>query len=101
MIKIENEFFPQIIVGPFVFTGGKEIAEHTIRHGEIHWRQQIELLIVGWYIWYVLEYIYKFWLFQDPFEAYNKLSFEIEARGYENNPYYLGYRTLWAWTNYI
>ena len=45
--------------------------ERLINHENIHWRQQMEMLIILFYLWYLIE-----WLVRLPFgDAYKNLSF--------------------------
>jgi hypothetical protein len=71
----------------------------TINHEKIHWKQQIEMLVIPFYIWYVLEYIIK--IFSTKEEAYNALSFEREASEFENDFEYLNNRKCYAWLKYL
>lgn len=46
----------------------------VINHEKIHWKQQMEMLIIPFYIWYIIE-----WLIRLPINgksAYRKLLFE-------------------------
>ena len=31
----------------------------TINHEKIHWKQQVEMFIIPFYIWYLLEFLWK------------------------------------------
>lgn len=53
-----------------------------INHEKIHLKQQIELLILPFYLWYVLEWLFRSLLYRDTYKAYQNISFEREA--YEN-----------------
>ena len=71
------------------------MTEH-INHERIHIRQQLETLIVGFYLIYFLEFI--FYRFNHTrYNAYKMISFEREAYQYENDIDYLKKRKCYAW----
>ncbi|HLN75233.1 MAG: hypothetical protein ACM3O8_07405 [Methylococcaceae bacterium] len=63
-----------------------------LNHEHIHWQQQKEMLIVPFYLWYVIEWLFK---------GYRDISFEKEAYLNEHNPEYLTSRKRFAWTRYL
>jgi hypothetical protein len=66
-----------IAVWPFMFL--KRIdRQSTINHEMIHFKQQLELLIIPFYILYGI-----FWIIK----GYRKNPFEIEAFKYANTPH--------------
>jgi hypothetical protein len=73
--------------------------ETTINHERIHWKQQMEMLILPFYIWYLLEWFIKLFKYTD--EAYYNISFEREAYTNEKNFQYLYYRKHYSWLKYI
>ena len=78
------------------------MTDRSMRHEEIHGRQQAEMLIVFFYIWYGIEYLFRRYLKRLPhMSAYHSISFEQEA--YENdwNTEYLKKRKVFAWFKYI
>ena len=80
-----------------IFFRCKNSYPHVINHQCIHWRQQIELLIVFYYIWYALEFLIKF-LYCN---ANISVSFEQEAYLHENEPRYMKHRKPYAWIKYV
>ena len=70
-----------------------------INHEKIHWKQQMEMLILFFYIWYLLEWFIR--LFTNYKFAYYSLSFEREAYHNEDNLNYLNIRNKFAWLNYL
>lgn len=71
----------------------KDVTDTTIRHESIHTAQMRELLYIGFYIWYILEWL--FLLFKYKFqskEAYYNIRFEKEAYKNQDNPDYLKQR---------
>ena len=70
-----------------------------INHESIHWKQQMEMGILLFYIWYGLEWCIKFLLHGK--QAYYHLSFELEAYYNEDNLNYLYTRKHYAWIKYL
>jgi hypothetical protein len=70
-----------------------------IRHETIHLRQQLEMLILPFYLCYLANYLINR-LKYDHQNAYLKIIFEREAYAEEGNPAYLKQRKLWAWLKY-
>jgi hypothetical protein len=70
-----------------------------INHELIHWKQQIEMLIVFFYIWYLLEWLIK--LIKYGSKSYYYLSFEREAYIHDNDMEYLNKRRHFAWFKYL
>lgn len=69
-------------------------------HENIHWKQQAEMLYVFFYLWYVLEWVIKNWVFRYD-DAYVNLSFEREANRYESDKNYLKKRKPFSWIKYL
>lgn len=59
----------------------------VLNHEKIHTRQMLELCIVGFYIIYLIEWIFK---------GYNNISFEKEAYANETNVDYLKTRKWYS-----
>lgn len=77
----------------------KARGKRTINHESIHFQQQLELGILPFYVWYVLE-----WLFKLPFygkKAYENISFEREAYNNDSNLNYLQNRVRYNWLKLI
>ena len=72
-----------------------------INHEKIHLRQQLELLIIFFYLWYVIEYYFWYFRLRDSFLAYKYISFEREAFAMEDDPNYLKTRRLWSFWKYV
>lgn len=71
-----------------------------INHEKIHLRQQLELLIIFFYLWYVIEYYFWYFRLKDSFLAYKYISFEREAFAMEDDHDYLKTRKLWSFWKY-
>lgn len=74
------------------------IGEDTLRHEEIHDRQAREMLYIGFYLWYIVEWLIRLCI--QGRDAYRNISFEREARANQHNEEYLATRRAWAWIKY-
>lgn len=88
---------------PFILLRQKELRHNQslINHEKIHLRQQLELLIIPFYIWYLSEYYIKYLKYKDPELAYRNISFEREAYENDQNLDYLKTRKLWSFISYL
>lgn len=80
---------------------GTELNEVDINHEAIHWEQEKELLIVGFYLLYVIEFIVRLMMIRSWHKAYRSISFERECYTNERNLSYIGSRKHYSWTKYI
>ena len=66
MKVIENKIIPPkgykaITIGPYIFIKpGTKLSEKDYNHEAIHWEQYKETLVIGLFLIYVIEFIYKF-----------------------------------------
>ena len=86
---VTRGFARAMVLFPFIIISRKEdkYNKGLIRHEQIHIYQQLELLVVGFYLWYVTEYVVNRIKGYSHQDAYYRLSFEKEARYYECNPH--------------
>ncbi len=75
--------------------------EVIIRHEIIHLRQQLELLVLPFYFFYLANYLYNRSRFHNHDEAYLNIVFEREAYANDAFPDYLRRRKLFSWINYF
>ena len=71
-----------------------KITKQTIRHEMIHTAQMKELLYIGFYLLYFLEWLFN--CMTKPKYAYRSISFEVEARSNDNDADYLTKRKHFA-----
>ena len=71
-----------------------------INHESIHWQQQLEMLIIFFYLWYGIEWFIRLFV-NGKNHAYYLLSFEQEAYFNEDNFEYLSKRKHFSWFKYI
>ena len=88
---------------PFVFLKRKELKQNLVlmNHEKIHLRQQIELLVIPFYLFYVLEFLIRLVQYKNWNKAYRNISFEREAYQNEFNLNYLTQRPFWSFLKYI
>lgn len=95
--------FGGIAIFPFLILRAKVHAADAvyINHEKIHLRQQSELLILPFFIWYGLEFLFRLLQYRDRNLAYRNISFEREAYRNENNLAYLQKRNWWKFLHYL
>ncbi|MGI9526913.1 MAG: hypothetical protein ACR2MS_07380 [Weeksellaceae bacterium] len=88
---------------PFILLRDGEMKLNTrlINHERIHLRQQLELLIVPFYFWYLIEYLFRLIQYKDGHLAYLNISFEREAYANEYDMNYLKKRKLFSFLKFI
>ena len=78
---------------PFIIISKKTIIDdEMINHEKIHLRQQIELLIIPFYVWYLIA-IYR--------KGYMGVSFEREAHINDKDLTYLKKRKMFSFIKYL
>lgn len=86
---------------PFILVRHANPGPALLNHERIHLRQQAELGIFLFYIWYVLEYVIRRFQHRDHYRAYRSISFEREAFANDDNLTYLKSRSVWAFRHYL
>ena len=95
--------FSGISIFPFVFINEKHLKANTIfiNHEFIHLRQQLELLVLPFYLFYSLEFLVRLIQYKNWNMAYKNISFEREAYANELNLVYLKHRRFWSFLKYL
>ena len=88
-----------ITLFPFIISREK-MSETTLNHESIHFRQQIELFILFFYILYIFDWIKGLARYRSASEAYYRIRFEQEAYRNEDNKLYLLTRKRNTWKRY-
>lgn len=107
MIFISEYLVPKgylgVTVFPFVFLKSKELKSDTvlINHEKIHLRQQIEMLLILFYLIYIIEFLIRFIQYKNWHMAYKNISFEREAYTNETHLDYLKQRKFWSFLKYL
>lgn len=88
---------------PFIIVNVKSLKQNpiVINHEKIHIRQQLELLIFPFFLWYFLEFLIRYLQYKNRKEAYRNISFEREAYKNETSFNYLKKRGLYSFLKYI
>jgi len=95
--------FCAVTVYPFIILKNPQAKNDyiLINHEKIHIRQQKELLWIGFFVWYLLEYLFKLIYYRNSYRAYKNISFEREAYRYENDLDYLKRRKWYAFWRFF
>lgn len=94
--------FSGITIYPFVFARENWRSDKIfINHEKIHLRQQLEMLIVPFFIWYVFEFLIRLLQYKNKDLAYRNISFEREAYAKETDLHYIKNRRLFQFLYYI
>lgn len=92
-----------ITLFPFIILKEKRYKQRPIlmNHERIHLMQQIEMLIIPFYVVYIGEYMKGRLKGLPHWEAYRNISFEKEAYACERDLYYLQHRPPFASWRYL
>ena len=92
-----------ITIFPFIVLSFKKDKsnEVLINHEKIHIRQQIEMLVIPFFLWYGIEYVIRFIQYRNSKLAYLNISFEREAYQNEKNLHYLKQRSFWKFIKFF
>jgi hypothetical protein len=107
MLIIHNKILPfpgyrAINLFGIIFVRGDEpLSARTITHETIHTKQMLETLVIGFYIWYLLEFLIKLVVCLNWDRAYSSVSFEQEAFTYDRYPNWPEWRWHWTWWAYV
>lgn len=75
----------------------RQLNKIDINHETIHTKQGQELLWIGFYLWYVIEYLIRLIIYGDTWMAYKSISFEREAYYNQSDLSYLNRRKHYSW----
>lgn len=107
MILISRYLVPKGYTGislyPFMFLKHKEFKDNKVivNHEQIHLKQQLELLVLPFYIWYALEFCWRLCKYKRWHAAYAHISFEREAYANEKDVDYIKTRPRFSFLKYI
>ncbi|MDR0230187.1 MAG: hypothetical protein LBI72_14175 [Flavobacteriaceae bacterium] len=102
MILVNKYLVPKgyggITLFPFIFLRDSSFKEDAvfINHERIHLRQQLELLLIGFYIVYIFSFVYYLIKGNTYNKAYRLIVFEREAYQFEADLSYLKKRSFMA-----
>lgn len=91
-----------VTIFPFIFLLLKSDRENEvlINHERIHIYQALEMLVIPFYIWYLVEFVIGYIRYKNWNRAYRSISFEKEAYANEMNLDYLSERSFWSFMKY-
>ncbi len=107
MILVSKWMVPKGYIGitlfPFVFVKHSGLKENQrfVNHEKIHLRQQWELLVLPFFVWYFIEFIIRYLKYRNWTLAYRNISFEREAYANEDSLYYLSKRKFWSFLKFL
>lgn len=93
--------YSAITLWPFIIMNKKfNQKERLLNHERIHLQQQLELLVIFFYLWYGIEFMIRYLILRNWDQAYRTISFEREAYQNEKNFEYLKDRSLFSFLDY-
>lgn len=107
MILVSRYIVPRgylgITIFPFVFVKHENLKldEALINHERIHLRQQLEFLILPFFMWYIVEFFIRYIQFRNWSLAYKNISFEREAYKEECSKDFLKKRPFLNFLQYL
>ncbi|WP_382384330.1 hypothetical protein [Formosa undariae] len=107
MILISKNITPKgyqgITLYPFVILRDVKLKKNAVllNHERIHLKQQKELLVIPFYLWYGLEFLIRLVVYRNWNTAYRNISFEREAYTNEKKQHYLVLRSRFSFRKYL
>ena len=108
MIVLVNKFilakgFKGISLWPFIILKSEVFKDDPVllNHEKIHLKQQAELLVIFFYLWYGIEYLIRIFQYKKRHLAYRNISFEREAYKNEANMNYINSRRFLDFLKYL
>ncbi|WP_128547991.1 hypothetical protein [Larkinella soli] len=86
---------------PFVLVRTARPDAVLLHHERIHLRQQLEMGVLPFYIWYLIEYGLRRLHYRSHYEAYRNISFEREAFAHEGDLSYWKTRKWYGFRRYL
>jgi len=95
--------FTGMALWPFVLvrSNSQKADPIFLNHEKIHLRQQIEMLLLPFFLWYILEYLIRLIQYRNRNIAYRNISFEREAYANEKDLQFLNRRSFWNFLKYL
>ncbi|MFT5847454.1 MAG: hypothetical protein ACI902_001510 [Psychroserpens sp.] len=107
MVIISKYIVPRGYIGisvfPFIFLKYYNLKTNAIlmNHEKIHLRQQIEILVIPFYVFYAFEFLTRLFQYKTLNLAYQNISFDREAYLKEKDLDYLKSRPFCAFIGYL
>lgn len=78
-----------------------QLSEVDMNHEAIHSEEMKDLLWIGFYLWYIIEWVVRLVQYRDCNKAYKNISFEREAYANQGNMDYIATRKWGSWMDYL
>lgn len=98
-MPVGRKYFAINLFG-IVFAKG-QLDAVSRNHEYIHTLQQREMLFIGFYIWYLVEWLIGFCRYRDSHKAYRQIRFEREAYAHQYDMGYKNSRKHFSWYRII
>jgi hypothetical protein len=101
--KLSKSKFKGMAIYPFIIMKHASLRDNEmfVRHEKIHIKQQLELLIIPFFILYGIEYLIRLVQYKNSMKAYLNISFEREAYSNQKNKDYLKKRNPYSFIKYL
>ena len=101
--KLLRKNFDGMALWPFLILRhhGQKRDAVFLKHEKIHLRQQAELLLGFFYLWYGIEFLVRWFQYKNRHQAYRNISFEREAYHHESDFSYLKSRSIFGFLKFI
>ncbi|MES2544843.1 MAG: hypothetical protein V4548_08150 [Bacteroidota bacterium] len=95
--------FTGLTIFPFIILKNEKDRSNAIllNHEKIHIRQQLELLIVLFFVLYAFEFLIRLLIYKNKTMAYKNISFEREAYTKEKDLHYLKQRSFFRFIKFL
>ena len=103
VIKTNRLSIGGIALFPLIFINSKLSLERQkvlLNHERIHIRQQLEMLVIPFYIFYLINYLLNRFKYKGHDLAYRQIIFEREAFQNEKDLMYLSKRKFWEFLRF-
>ncbi|MFD0940274.1 hypothetical protein [Pedobacter boryungensis] len=103
IIILPNLSANAMAIFPFIILKNKAQKQDLvlINHEQIHLQQQLELLVLPFYLLYLLNYLINLVRYKNHYLAYFNISFEKEAYHFEKDLNYLSIRKWYSWIKFL
>jgi hypothetical protein len=101
--RILRNRFVGVTLWPFIVMkhAGLKSDPIFINHERIHLKQQLEMLVLPFFVWYGIEYLFRLVQYRNRYDAYRNISFEREAYQKEADLDYLQGKKLWSFLKFL
>jgi len=102
--KFKDPYTEAMTIWPFILVN-KDLPVRSyprvMQHEMIHVSQQLQMLLIGFYLQYYIEYLIRRLQYPTWDEAYRNISFEREAYANQRTSTYYKTRPFWGHLKYL